>query len=330
MTVALPPSIQRQADAAAAIEAQLASEQAAAAAPLGTVVPSAANLETGTVVSATQGVVSTPTETPEPVAPEPAMAPEPAPPKEDFEQKWRTLQGTFRAQSTKLRALEDELAQMRHTLAVEKAARIAEQEPPAQRVDPKDVETYGADLVEMVGRVAESKFGAVAAQFQERLKAVEEKLEAAAQTASQSVERVFYADLTRLVPDWQTVNEDARWLAWLNETDPVYGARRQDALDNASRAMDAQRVAAVFNAWKAALPRAPAAAPRPSLESQVAPRAAAPAPIPTAQPGVEIITQREVQMFYQALSKGEFRGREQEAAAMEQRINRAAAEGRIR
>ncbi len=71
-------------------------------------------------------------------------------------------------------------------------------------------------------------------------------------------EEHFYATLATQVPDWETVNKDERWLAWLKEYDPVAGKVRQLSLNEAAAAFDARRAAALFKLFKGTLPAQPA------------------------------------------------------------------------
>jgi hypothetical protein len=106
----------------------------------------------------------------------------------------------------------------------------------------------------------------------------------------------------------------------------VYGATRQAALDAAYQALDAQRAANVFMAFKATLP---ATRPAGSLANQVAPNGAA-AAAPVAAGAKQLISSKFVEKFYNDLAKGKYSGRDAEAARIEGEINAAAAEGRIR
>jgi hypothetical protein len=127
-----------------------------------------------------------------------------------------------------------------------------------------------------------------------------------------------------LVPNWEEINTNDAFLAWLGEVDPVYGQPRQAALNAAQQALNSDRAANVFKAFMATLPQTPKSNP---VDKQVSPKAAAStAPTPTEKP---VISQKQVTDFYNEVAKGKYRGREQEAARIEAAINAAMAEGRI-
>lgn len=313
---AVPRAVQLQADQAAMIEQAIAAEAAAPA-------PDLSNL------------VAAPAEPPPPdpdAPPAPPAEPSPPPPappaaRDDWEHKYKTLQGVYRSDVVQTRQLIDQLA------AELKELKRKPAEPPAPAAkpaaDPKDVETFGADLVEMVQRVAERMFGATVTAYDQRLSQVESTLGALREQVGMSSDQVFWSTFKQLVPDWEQVNASEQFLGWLAETDPVYGQPRQAALDSAQQALDAPRAAAVFNAWKALQKPAPTPSPRPSLNSQVAPNASASAPVP-APDHRPIVTSKQIEAFYNDVARGRYKGREAEAAAIEAAINKALVEHRVR
>lgn len=183
-------------------------------------------------------------------------------------------------------------------------------------------------MVDMVRRVTLAAYAGVAQQFDQRLTAIEQHLQGTANAVAKTTDEIFLERLKVRVPDYESINTSDGFLAWLDEIDPVYGLPRQDALTKAGDARDAERVAAIFLAYKATL-QAPAPTPPATtkLDKQVAPRSTASTPAPT--PARVTFTVAEVQAFYRAVQRGEYRGREAEAAALEQTYNAALAEGRI-
>lgn len=293
-------------------------------------------------------------ETPEPAAQPPDAEPEqaavptqppteaaetppstPTPPDDVWERKYKTLQGLFNAEVPKLQRQNQELTgQLHDAIArVDKLVEGKKEAPQQPSVDPRDAETFGSDLVEMVQRQMQSVLGSTAqkldgvvAAFEARLGQVEQALKGTTQTVAVTAEEMFFNKLAQTVPDWEQVNANEAFLAWLSEVDPVYGQPRQAALSAAQQAMDVQRVIAVFNAFKATLPKPPA--PSAALAKQVSPKGAPTAPpTPTDKP---VISELEITQFYKEMATGKYRGREAEANQVEQIINEAIAEGRVR
>ena len=136
--------------------------------------------------------------------------------------------------------------------------RTAQEQVIQQRNEPSakdnDAEVFGEDLVEAMDRRAAQRAREMVAQETKPLVDYIRQLEARLGTVDQQVavsaQDRFTSNLSRLVPDYEAVNADVGFLNWLGEVDSVYGVPRQMALDAAANANDADRVAAIFNAYK--------------------------------------------------------------------------------
>lgn len=273
----------------------------------------------------------------EPVRAEPVQVkPESKNDESTWEQRYKSLQGLFNTRVSELQHANKALTQQVQSLTekLESFLEQAKQRPEtAQQVaDPRDIEEFGKDLVEMVQRQASSvlasmasKIDATIKQYDARLSALEQKLTGATQSATLAAEEVFFAKLSQLVPDWEQINADQRFLNWLAEADPVYGVPRQVALTAAQQSLDARRAAAVFEAFRKSIEPTP----KPKVEKQVAPSTSA-SSAPVQAPEKPVYTQAQIQAFYKDVALGRYRGRESEAARIEKDINEAIAEGRIR
>lgn len=278
---------------------------------------------------------------PEPVqvAPQPEAAPVPnTPPKDEpWEQRYRVLQGKYSSEVPELHKRVHGLeANLQSAVERLNAASEAKERAPEQSsaADPKDAENFGEDLVVMVQRVAQGAVQKAAQAFEVKASALEQKINQLAEQLTgthrqveQTAELSFFEQVTKLVPNWETVNADPAFLAWLADADPVYGVPRQAALDQAQKQMSAGRVAAVFNAFTGGQPPVPTKKPNP-LANQVSPKSSAPAAPAATTP--QTFTSAQVTSFYDDLNKGRYRGNDAEAQRIEQMINAALAEGRIR
>ena len=320
----LPQRIQAELDAADAMLAQMNQPPADPQAPVEPLVP-----EPVAAVPPVQDTPPTPAPIPAPAVAEPT-APVPSPRPDDWEHRFKSLQGRYNrlAQDTteRMRTLEQHIQQ----LTQQRQEPSSPPEPVADTT--KDAEVFGADMVDMVKRVAETLFGSVARKVDERLTAIERRLEGTTQQVAKTGDEVFVDRLRQLVPNYEAINVDEGFLNWLAEEDPVYGEPRQNALTKAADARDVERVARIFQAYvktfaPAATPAQPAPTPASELDRQVAPRASASAPAaPTGKPTFRAA---EVTHFYREVQAGRYRGREQEALAIEAQFNNALAEGRI-
>jgi hypothetical protein len=301
--MSLPQRVQDELLAAEALEA--ADKAARSQAP--TTVANAADL----IVQPAPSAVSAPPQEPPPPAPPPAQE------EETYRHKYKSLQGVYNADVVQLRnQIKDLVSQVQVLSSVKEAPQAAQ-----SSVDPKDIEVFGEEMMGMVQRYVT---GAVTT-LESRIAGLEASINGVAQRTAETAEQHFYKLLTELVPDWRKVNGDDTWLEWLGVADDVYGVPRQAALDNAFKNLDAHRVANVFRAYKAALPKVST----PTLESQITPDGAgnsAPAPAP-AKP---FLSEKAIMSFYKDMAQGAYVGREKEAETIEAEINLAVAEGRVR
>lgn len=293
-----------------------------------------------TVVTDASQLIDQPAPPAEPPAPAPAATP--PTPSVDWEQRFKTLQGMYNAEVPQLRAREkvhegemNLLKEQVKTLmgAAQQAQQAAPSQPTSKPVDPRDVESFGADMIEMVQRYAQQtyqsirdEFGAHATKIDDRLKELEKVITGVSTKTDTTLETQFYATLKQLVPDWREINASEDWLAWLTEVDPVYGVPRQAALDSAQQRGNVEHVAAVFNMFKSTRPAKPSAA----LAAQVSPAGTGSgSAAPPAQAAPQMISQKFIQNFYADQLRGKYKGREAEANRIDALINQAAAEGRI-
>jgi hypothetical protein len=309
MATALPRQVQRQLDEATAAEAAL--QEAVRNGPQLVTDPSQ-------LVASENIALSVVTQEP--------TAQVPQPPSEDWQQKYKSLQGMF-AQKTgelqsQVRSYESQMTNLQKQIDTLIQARAQESTEKKATVDPKDIENFGADMIEMVQRYAEQVYAAMDG----RIKALEQVVQGVNTRTEATLEQQFYAALNGLVPDWETINRDDEWLQWLAETDPVYGMPRQAALDSGRQGLDVQRVANVFKAFKSYRP----VRQQESLANQVAPNTvSAPVQMPTAPAQKPILASKFIEKFYSDQAKGKYVGREAEMNRIEGEINLAAAEGRI-
>lgn len=273
---------------------------------------------------------------PPPEVEAPAAAPTPptnTPARKDTEETWehryKTLQGMHNRNMADMRTRLDQLAAQNEALNQQVKESSAPPAKPETMVDPKDSEVFGQDLVDMVTRVAERMFGSAVQAFDKRIGAIESRLTGTTQAVAQTAESVFLANLKERVPDYEAINTDQDFLLWLGEEDPVYGVPRQRALTSAAEALDANRVAKIFLAYKALTAQAaPKTAPTSQLERQTSPSPSGTAP-PQLRTQLNYITTADVNAFYEDVRKGKYRGRESERQQLEQTINNALAQNRI-
>ena len=277
--------------------------------------------------------------------PPPAETPPPAAPSaEQWEQRYRTLEGKYKAEVPRLHQTIREL-----TAKVDEiAARTTKPETPPQpepakkskRVTEKDVETFGSDLLDVIKRQAEEIAADALSDLQKKVGTLEQEnaqlkqqVSGVSTSQAKSAQEVYFSKLSAKVPDWESVNESTGFLDWLGVVDPLSGVSRQTYLDHAFQNLDADRTAQLFQAYKQtqAPPPAPPA-PKPNeVQRQVAPGKSKTPPGPTvSDANSKIWTAAEIDRFYSELRAGQYRSNPAEAARIESEIDTAVAAGRVR
>jgi len=174
----------------------------------------------------------------------------------ESDQRWKSLQGMIDRRDA-------ELDQMRQLIA---ALQTAPNEPerPQPFVTKEDEDAFGADMIDLNRRVAGEVVTQQVAELKNYIAKLEDRLGIVSQATVQSTQERFENRLTGVVPNWQQINEDPKFLQWL-------GKYKLTALRAAYQEYDVEGLASCVKDYTATLP-APAAAPRqPSADDIVAP-----------------------------------------------------------
>jgi hypothetical protein len=200
---------------------------------------------------------------------------------------------------------------------------------PEQLVTDEDVQAFGEDLIEVQRKVARE----VAGEFRrdlDSLKAENEELrKQLSATGSQVNEASFEQRLHRLVPNFQEVNADPKWIDWLDEVDPLLRAPRKVVAQEAFNRADAEGVKYYVDLFLkntgSVAPNSKAA----ELERQIQPNRSASA---TAQPSPKgrNFTNADIEKMFQKAADLSGKGRIEEALKLEAEIDAAYREGRVR
>lgn len=280
----------------------------------------------------------------------------------DWEQRYKVLQGKYNAEVPRLtQQLQDMQRQMNGLQGLlgslrQPAAPAAPAAPAPPPVTDAEIKEFGPDLYDFVKRVARGEQAAILPEIDKRVAPVVQKVDAAsaaAQNANQQAaaaqRRAMFDLLKQQVPNWEALNDDPGFLAWLDQRDPYTGEVRGKLLERAEAVNDGPRVVAFFVGYQrenatvapatpaaaAAAPAAPAAsaASQPTLETMVAPGAARPgaARAPDGS-GKRVWTRAEIGKFYADAAQGKFRSTEGQKRyrEIEAEIFLAQREGRVR
>lgn len=218
--------------------------------------------------------------------------------------------------------------------------------PGQRKVTDKELAEYGPELVDLIGRRAEEIYAPAMAHLQNELAQLKGQLGGVRNVVAQDQTTRLYGELDQQIPNWQQINTDQNFLAWLSYPDELSGVPRGDLLATAFKQGQTARVAAAFRGFLAyqasfgpaggngqvsgngavTLASNPASTPGLDLASLAAPGRAKSGQAP-ATPEKPEITRAEIAEFYRDVSLGRFKG---DQALAERQIQDAMREGRIR
>lgn len=289
-----------------------------------------------------------------------------AQPEKDWEQRYKVLQGKYNAEVPRLirrdqerddqvRNLQSQLTTTQNLLASLGAQRgNAPADPPAtpdqqaKLVKDEEVKEFGADLIDVMRRVAREESASYLPQeIDRRVAPVKKRVDEVAGVASSAAHRVARNDqqtvlelLNKDVPKWQEQNEQPEFLEWLSQRDPYSGRERGELLTEAYQAHDGPRVVGFFLGFQKehaavtppAPPAAPPAQPQRKLEDFVAPGTpkTGAASTPDGSGKGRVWSRSDIAAFYGDVRAGKYRMKPDEQKKIESDIFKAQGDGRIR
>lgn len=278
-----------------------------------------------------------PVDTAEETSPPAEPAAETAPPPQDdkWEQRYRSLQGTFRADQERSRAEVAALTRQVEALTTQ----LVDKEQPGKKpgkaqVTDKDVEDFGPELLDVIRRQAELVASEQVADVKAENARLREQLVSVTDQVGMSDRQVFFSQLAGLVPDYEDINLDQGFLDWLAVEDPLSGRQRQDYLNDAFAKLDARRTATLFNSYKQEVAppeiQTPPVSARNGLDRHVTPTTARSTTVVPAAAQTRIWSSSEVDRFYRDCTSGKYTGKDAERAQIEIEIDAAMMSGRVR
>ena len=256
---------------------------------------------------------------------------------DDFKQKYNTLKGKYDAEVPRLHQQVKQLTEEISTFRKEMTAKKEEPTKPKEKVSlvtDADREEFGEDLLNVQRKVAQE----VAHDYEEKLeqqnKVIKELQDQIAGTNKQVGDVGFSQRLMNLVPDFADVDNDKRWIAWLNEHDPMLRAPRRVQAQEAFDKGDAEAIADYVKLWKASLPETSDEPEKPvakqELEKQVAPNRSANSVKAPVTPNGKIYSPRDMDNAWTKVRTLNTRGKYEDAAKLEAELIAAYMENRVR
>lgn len=268
-------------------------------------------------------------------APEQATAAEQA---QYLRSRLSTVEGMLRAESDRHRMeqagaqqRETELQQRLHALERERESAVAaamSADDLKRYVTAQQLQEFGEDHCRLIVATVKAAAGELTrGAVQQEVAAMRAELAQQRTVMERSQEAAFWAAVNAALPRWREVNADAGFLRWLGERDVLAGRTRQEVLNEARSALDADRVVAIFNAWTQSQARNGGTR---DASRRVIPNGKPPAALPAEAPGEQAVSRGWIAEQNRLYSQGYYRRRQQEWQGVQETIDRAAREGRIR
>lgn len=256
---------------------------------------------------------------------------------ESFKQKYATLRGKYDAEVPRLHQQVKELTDQMNAIREEaEAAKKAEAEKPKEKVSyvtDADREEYGDDLIDFQRRVAKEASQEYEERFEQQAKVIEELRQQISSTGNQVGEVGFTQKLNALVPGFDQLDNDKRWVAWLNEYDPMTRGPRRDQAQAAFNAGDAEAVAHYVGLFRESVePVANGKSDRDTeLEKQVTPsRSASTVTNKSSSKNSKVYSEKELNNAWTKIRTLNTQGKYDDAEKLEAELTAAYMEGRVR
>jgi hypothetical protein len=265
---------------------------------------------------------------------------------DSWEQRARSAAGRLEQALASNQQLARRVSELEDQMAGKKLKAEPAEPPPYQKqplIKEEELNDYGQEFFDVVGRKAREEISPELYQFGERLKRLEGRQEVVTQVIDKTQKHGVYDQLYNEVPQWKEINHHPQFKQWLGQLDPYSGRPLAEMLSEAMARHDGNRVVNFFRGFAeaAGLPlnssNGPDAAPplsngngsgRPSLEDYAAPGRARSAPqnLPPEKP---VYTVAQIRELSDQKRRGLWRGREAELENIERDIFAAQHEGRI-
>ena len=256
---------------------------------------------------------------------------------ESFKQKYATLRGKYDAEVPRLHQQVKELTDQMNAIREEAhAAKKVEAEKPKEKVSyvtDADREEYGDDLIDFQRRVAKEVSQDYEERFEQQSRVIQDLQSKISNTDSQVGEVGFTQKLNALVPGFDQLDNDERWVAWLNEIDPMTRGPRRDQAQAAFNSGDAEAVAHYVSLFRGSIePVANGKSDRQTeLEKQVTPsRSASTVASKSSNNSSKVYSEKELDRGWTKIRDLNSQGKYDDAEKLEAELTVAYMEGRVK
>lgn len=260
-----------------------------------------------------------------------------------WEHKYKSLHGRVKKQEDAIKSLSEDNNALRGLVATLQSSTPAPAAEPLKverLVTDEEVNEYGKDLLDVVGRRAREEVAPLLAERDQTIASLQAQLAGVNSTVQVSAKEKLLGELDSKMPKWRELNTNEKFLEWLGLPDVFSGAIRHEMLKQAYAQGNANRVLAFFNGFLAEEAAVDPTGGQPdvrtetvqkvSLATLAAPgKAKATATTPVAPVEKRPISTAFITQFYADCAAGRYRTKEPERAKIEAEIFSAQREGRI-
>lgn len=201
-------------------------------------------------------------EQPTPAAPQPVQPQTP----EDWEHQFKSLQGRYTREAEDKRRLQEQNIQQQRLIAQMNAAPTPQPgggegsgvrfnvapPPPGKRVTAQEIQEFGPELMDVVGRRAAEVYEPIIAQLAGELQQVRRQVGGVQNTVVFDARVKMYDDLARELPNWDAINNSPQFGSWLDQIDPISHKPRRAFLNEAHNSNATGQVLDIFKTFLSA------------------------------------------------------------------------------
>lgn len=253
---------------------------------------------------------------------------------EQWKDRWQGLKAAHDTTVSELRtqvaSLTSQFNQARQAQAPQPAGAMVTDDDVLSALTPEQRDSYDSSFIDVVTRVAQK----IAARTTGDISTLNKRFENVENVIVESKQEKFWNAIKNSqtgIPDFQAINAMPEFQEWVNQIEPLTGILRNDIIQQAAKVdFNPYPVIELYRQFANTLPRqtpAPTPAPADPRLRQVVPDSAGSGG--TGAPAAPSFTATQVNKFYLDVTKGVYKGKEDEARRIEQSIDAAIRTGNI-
>lgn len=270
--------------------------------------------------------------------------------------RYKTLSGKYNAEVPRLHAELRSLREKLETLMVHRpgedrlpALRQAEEKAEGPKrpghlrhLKDEEVKEYDSSLLDLQSRMAKGIAEEVVEDYNKEITSLKQQIQELSGQLQQTQGESFWDRVESQIPGAKEMNaSDPLWHSFLTEKDPITGLSYREIGMKAIRDGAASRLVNLFGVFQRSY-AGTAENPDADTTTKTGKEETETSPAPAVKPGVsrgvsrapasrgpQVVRESEIAKFYADLNRGVYKGREKESAALEEKYDRAASEGRV-